>query len=103
MKVVVNSSMNASIELTKSKSSSIKISTTNNAIAKLTGVQKSAVTVGIQGPAGVSSGFFLSDVSDIDTTGLEDGFVLVYDAVRQKWVAQRMLNKQQIDSGEESY
>lgn len=81
----------------------VTVTTSNTFGVKLSSAKKTAVTVGIQGPAGISTGFSLGDITDIDVSTLEDGFVLVYDAVQQKWIAQRVLNKQQIDAGEESY
>lgn len=58
-------------------------------------IHKTAAVVGIQGPGGA--------MIEIDFTGLEDGSVLVYNAASGKWVAQTLLNKQQIDMGDESY
>ena len=42
----------------------------------------------------------LGDLSDTNIENLEDGSVLVYDLSVDKWVAQRLLDKQFIDGGE---
>lgn len=64
---------------------------------------RTAVIVGIQGPPGVSSGFNVGDITDVDDSVLTDGCILVYNASTQKWVAQTLLNKQQTDVGDESF
>jgi hypothetical protein len=66
-------------------------------------IKKTAVTVGIQGPAGASVGLVMADISDVDLTALTDGAVLVYSAQTGKWVAQTLLDKQQVDLGDESF
>lgn len=80
----------------------VNVRTSTSAIARLTGTQKVAATVGIQGPAGLSVAS-MSDLSDIDITTLTDGCVLVWSTATNKWVAQTLLNTQQIDMGSESY
>lgn len=55
------------------------------------------VSVGIQGPAGVST---ISDAHDVDTSNLKDGSVLVYETESEKWKSTTTLNKQAIDAGE---
>jgi len=66
-------------------------------------VRTKVSTVGIQGPAGVSGGFVMSDITDVDLSNLADGAVLVYNAQLGKWIAQTLLDKQQVDIGDESF
>jgi hypothetical protein len=42
----------------------------------------------------------LGDIADVDLTNLEDGSLLIYDILTQKFVASRLLEKQEIDGGE---
>ena len=42
----------------------------------------------------------LGDIADVDLTNLEDGSLLIYDIVTHKFVASRLLEKQEIDGGE---
>jgi hypothetical protein len=42
----------------------------------------------------------LGDLSDVDLTNLEDGSLLIYSTSTQKFVASRILEKQEIDGGE---
>jgi hypothetical protein len=42
----------------------------------------------------------LGDLVDVDLTNLEDGSLLIYDILTQKFVASRLLEKQEIDGGE---
>lgn len=80
----------------------VRVRTTTTAAVRLSGMQKTAVTVGIQGPAGVST-FSISNLSDVDLSNLTDGAVLVYNVQSGKWVAQTLLDKQQVDMGDESF
>lgn len=73
----------------------VQVSTQDSLVSKLSGIHKTVAAVGIQGPAGA--------VIDLDLSGLEDGSVLVYHSDTGKWVAQTLLNKQQIDMGDESF
>ena len=41
----------------------------------------------------------ISDFDDVDSTNLEDGSVLVYDANAGKWESTRVLEKQIINGG----
>jgi hypothetical protein len=66
-------------------------------------IKRTAVTVGIQGPAGASVGLVMADISDVDLSNLDDGAVLVYSAQTGKWSAQTLLNKQQVDMGDETF
>lgn len=58
------------------------------------------VVTGIMGPAGIDGVTRLSDMSDIDKTGLIDGATLVYNSTVAKWEATEKLNKQAIECGE---
>lgn len=42
----------------------------------------------------------LGDLSDVDLNNLEDGSLLIYSTSTQKFVASRLLEKQEIDGGE---
>lgn len=54
---------------------------------------------GPQGPPGTSGITSINDASDINTSGLQDGSLLIYEAGTTKWVATRDLTKQTIDGG----
>lgn len=79
----------------------VRVRTSTSAIAKVSFSQRATVSVGIQGPAGYPGG--MGSISDVDLTNLEDGAVLVYSSASGKWVAQTILNKQQVDIGDESF
>ena len=81
----------------------VRVNTLNRTVATVTVQVKSAVTVGIQGPPGISSGYSLADLADVESSGLVDGAVLVYNASTQKWTVQRILDKQIIDAGDASF
>lgn len=51
---------------------------------------------GPQGPAGIQN---ISEASDVDTSNIEDGSILIYSQSSEKWVASRLLEKQAIESG----
>ena len=42
----------------------------------------------------------LSDLVDVNTTGVQDGNILIYNAATQTYVMTSLLNKQIIDCGE---
>lgn len=42
----------------------------------------------------------MSDIRNVDTTLLEDGSVLVYQTLTNKWTSTRLLNKQNVEAGE---
>jgi len=42
----------------------------------------------------------MSDIGNVDTTLLEDGSVLVYQTITNKWTSTRLLNKQNVEAGE---
>ena len=54
--------------------------------------------VGIQGLSGAAVN--LEDIPNVEALGAEDGSVLVLDAPRNKWVATRILEKQDITGGQ---
>ena len=54
--------------------------------------------VGIQGLSGVAVN--LQDIPNVEAQDAEDGSVLVLDAARNKWVATRILEKQDITGGQ---
>lgn len=58
--------------------------------------QKIVAAVGIQGPAGANS---LSAMSDIDTSELTTGSILVYEEQTATWKSTIILDKQAIDAG----
>lgn len=80
----------------------VTVKTNNSAIARISGRQTAIPKVGVQGPAGTSVNQ-MSEMIDVDLTAIADGCVLVYSASAGKWVAQTLLNKQEIDMGSESY
>ena len=43
--------------------------------------------------------FRLGDLIDVDVSALEDGCVLVYNAITSKWIATRVLEKQYVNAG----
>ena len=62
--------------------------------------QKTAevTAIGIQGLSGSTINF--EDIPNVEATNAEDGSVLVLDAPRNKWVATRILEKQDITGGQ---
>ena len=59
------------------------------------------VSVGIQGPSGpIGPSSAINNSSDVDTTNLQDGSVLVYYGTTDKWTATKLLNNQDMDAGE---
>lgn len=42
----------------------------------------------------------MSDIGNVDTTVLEDGSVLVYKTLTNKWTSTRLLDKQNVEAGE---
>lgn len=52
---------------------------------------------GPQGPSGVTT---LSGASDVDTSVITDGSVLVYKESTSKWTSTTQLNQQFMDAGE---
>lgn len=42
----------------------------------------------------------MSDIRNVDTTLLEDGSVLVYQTLTNKWTSTRLLDKQNVEAGE---
>ena len=54
--------------------------------------------IGIQGLSGVDVN--LEDIGNVQANGAEDGSVLVLNASSNKWVATRILEKQDITGGQ---
>lgn len=42
----------------------------------------------------------MSDIRNVDTTLLQDGSVLVYQTLTNKWTSTRLLDKQNVEAGE---
>ncbi len=55
-------------------------------------------TVGIQGLS--ATDLPLANFSDVDTTSLEDGSILVYKTQTNKWTSTRLLDQQFMEGGE---
>lgn len=53
-------------------------------------------TVGIQGPSGPNQ---LGSATDLDTTNLEDGSVIVYNQNKSKFETTKTLEKQNLEGG----
>lgn len=51
---------------------------------------------GAQGPAGIQT---ISEATDVDSSNLENGSILIYSQSSEKWVASRLLEQQAIESG----
>jgi hypothetical protein len=58
------------------------------------------VSVGVQGPMGPSGVTNISDATDVDTTNLQNGAVLVYKATTNKWTSTTTLDAQNMEGGE---
>jgi hypothetical protein len=54
---------------------------------------------GPPGPAGASGITKITEATDVDVTNLENGSVLVYSESSEKWVATRLLENQNVESG----
>jgi len=57
------------------------------------------VTTSEQGPPGPPGITTISQATDVDTSNLENGSVLVYSENMEKWVATRLLENQSVESG----
>ena len=82
----------------------VKVSQPTQSVVSSVGVptQNVVSSVGVQGPvgpAGPSGPNVLSSASDVDTTQLSDGSLLVYDTEKTKWVATIKLEKQSMNGG----
>lgn len=69
-------------------------------VVVVTAETSGVVVTGIMGPAGRDGISKLSDMVDVDKTGLIDGAMLVYNSTVAKWEATEKLNKQAIECGE---
>ena len=57
------------------------------------------IAVGIQGPAGTSVSV-MSGISDVDSSVLANGSILVYRTSTNKWTSTTTLDAQNMDAGE---
>lgn len=63
--------------------------------------QPQVIYTGIMGPQGIpGTAVPLSNLSDVDSTVLAAGSVLVYNTTNSKWVSTTLLNQQTVDSGQ---
>lgn len=56
-----------------------------------------STVMGTPGPSGVTK---ISLADDVDTTNLETGSLLIYDATREKWISDTLLVAQTVECGE---
>lgn len=61
------------------------------------GSESRVVSVGIQGPSGLSQ---ITSATDVDATNLQDGSVLVYKTQTNKWTSTTTLEAQNMEGGE---
>ena len=59
--------------------------------------QPQVIYTGIMGPPGPST---LSGLTDVNTTTLNPGSILVYNTQTQTWISTTLLNQQTVDSGQ---
>lgn len=57
----------------------------------------SVVSVGVQGPSGPSQ---ITTATDVDTSDLKNGSLLVYKTSTNKWTSTTTLDAQNMDGGE---
>jgi len=65
--------------------------------------QEDSTTVTTVGEQGLSSTTGnVEDISNVDTitNGLQDGALLIYNTLSSKWVAGKLLEKQEVEAGE---
>lgn len=61
-------------------------------------IQETRVLVtGIMGPPGAST---IAGLTDVDTSTLTPGSMLVYNQITEKWTSTTLLNQQIVDSGQ---
>jgi hypothetical protein len=58
------------------------------------------VSVGIQGPQGVNGPNTISNATDVDSSNLQNGSVLVYNTQTSKWTSTTNLDSQNLEAGE---
>lgn len=63
------------------------------------GTQVQVPAVGIQGVAGNAQDFVLESASNVDSSNLETGSLLIYNVPATKWIASRNLVAQDMDGG----
>lgn len=65
--------------------------------------EESSTTVTTVGEQGLSSTTGnVEDIPNVDTTtnGLQDGSLLIYSTATSKWIAGKLLEKQEVEAGE---
>lgn len=72
---------------------------TTNIVEHSTVVNEPVISAA-QGPQGIPGATTLTEVTDIDMTGLTDGALLVYNAQVEKWKPTTVLDKQALESGQ---
>jgi hypothetical protein len=76
--------------------------TVNNQQNKIVNVNTQStnevIAIGIQGPAGASAQ--LENISNVDTTNLNNGSILVYKTNTNKWTSTTTLDAQNMEGGE---
>lgn len=58
------------------------------------------VAVGVQGPTGPTGVTNISNATDVDTTIVQNGSILVYKATTNKWTSTTTLDAQNMEGGE---
>lgn len=67
----------------------------------VTVTEEEATTVTTVGEQGLSSTTGnVEDISNVDSTNLGDGSLLIYSTATAKWVASKLLEKQEVEAGE---
>lgn len=69
-------------------------------VVHVDGVQTQVVSAGIQGPPGAPGFTSMSNATDVDSTNLENGSVLVYFTDTAKWTSTTLLSQQTMEAGE---
>jgi len=60
----------------------------------------SAGAQGPQGPQGIPGATMLSQLTDVSTSNLNNGSILVYDSNYQIWIATKNLTEQLLEAGQ---
>jgi hypothetical protein len=84
------------VVVTESNNSAV-VQTTQTHNLVIDDKQATVIVTGMMPPASTSS---ISNSVDIDTTNLESGSTLVYNASTQQWTATKLLDQQIIESGQ---
>lgn len=75
----------------------VTIDSTNNTTATVVQTDLTLSSSNLSNPSVVES---ISDIGDIDSTVKEDGSILVYKSVTNKWTSTRTLDRQNLEAGE---